>query len=110
MLSPYSSPRPAWEAAGALFLFDREVINISGNDSMMSSDLDNSLFTMNQLILYTNGGVKELGNIVGIHTEGKGAHPLFTINPSRGERSPIGGHFFYHCQQEVQQRRQPVNN
>ena len=65
-------------------MFDREVIDISGNNSTMSSDLDNSLFKMNQLILYTDSRVEEMGTIVGIHTEGKGAQPLYTINLNRG--------------------------
>ena len=55
-----------------MFLFDREVIDISGDNSTMSSDLDSSIFTMNQLILYTDGGVEQLGTIVGINMEGKG--------------------------------------
>ena len=83
-LSPYSPPRPTWEATGAAFSYDKGVIYISGYKSTVTSDLDNSLVTMKQPILYTNNGVEELGNIVGIHMEGKGVQHLYTTNLDGG--------------------------
>ena len=108
-LSPYSPPWPTWEATGAAFSFDKEVIYISGNDSTVTLDLDNSLFTMKQPILYTDNGVEELGNIVGIHMEGKCVQPLYTINLKGGKEFRVES-LLYHCQQEGHQRRQRVNN
>ena len=65
-------------------MFDKEVIYISGDNSIVTSVQDNSIFTMKQPILYTDNGVEELGNIVGIHMEGKGVQPLHTINLEGG--------------------------
>ena len=78
-----------------MFSFDKELIYISGNNSTLTSELDNSLFTMNQLILYTDSGVEELGNIRGVHTKVKGVHPLYTINLKGGGKSEWKP-FLYH--------------
>ena len=44
---------------------------------------------MEQPILYTDNGVEELGNIVGIHMEGKSVQPLYTINLKGGREVQV---------------------
>ena len=53
ILSPYSPSRPEWEQICGLFSFANEVVNISSNEYSLASDLNNNIFALNQLVLYT---------------------------------------------------------
>ena len=98
-LSPYSPSRPEWDQTGGLFSFANEVVSISSDKSSLASDLDSNLFALNQLFLYTKGNIKELGNIIVISTEGKGARPLYKIN-IKGVRNYKWGLCIYPNRQE----------
>ena len=65
------------------------MVNISSDKSSLASDLDNNLFALNQLVLYTKGNIKELGNIIGNSTKGKGMWPLDKINIKGGQELQV---------------------
>ena len=46
------------------------MVNIISDEFSLASDFDNNIFAMNQLVLYTKGNIKEVGNIIDISMEG----------------------------------------
>ena len=47
-------------------------------------NFDINLSAMNQLVLYTKGNTKEVGNIIDISMKEKGTRPLYKINIKGG--------------------------
>ena len=88
-LSPYSPSRQKWDQTENLFELSNEVVNVSSNESSLVSNLDSNRFVLNQLVLSTKGNIKELGNIIDISTEGKGARPLYEINIKGGQELQV---------------------
>ena len=91
-LSPYSPTRSEWNYTEVL-AFSQGVVNISSGETSFTSDITDKLFAMNQMVLYTKGDVKEIGNIMAISTEGKGTQPLYNINLKGGQELEVESNY-----------------